>query len=172
MITANKIITKNSSGENVGVINDFNSRVISTAYNLATYHSGNIPHFSGSVQYGYEASGNVAYSNMAAIESSQLSQKSIPSITISDSTITAATLWSTMKSMTQALNKIRIFTANWYHRRNTTLGSTYQAATPGTGGDRYLVNSISGCAVFNTAFPAVSGGSDNLSFNNCNRTVS
>ena len=132
-------IQKVTANSIVGVINDFNSIVVNQAHSKVQYHSGNIPYFSGT---GTSTGGN--FTNPAALPSNQLAANTQSTMTgISDDIITASTLWSSMLTITRYLVKIRKFTSTWIHA---------QPALPVTMG------TITGWAVFNTAYPAVPTG--------------
>lgn len=151
-VTAGQVIRKATSGSVIGCINDFNARVSTPIYNFATYHTGNLPKFAAAANVDYTTTTQTTYftNPQQAIETAQFNAKTAPSLTISDTVIKASTLWSSMLSVTRALNKIRYFNANWYHNEY---------------GTRVLKSQISGRAVFNNAFPAVTGGADSANGN-------
>ena len=151
-VDAGKIIKKTtgtiSSETVVGASNSFNERVIDAIYAYARYSSSNVPYFSGSATWGKSGnSGAYAYNiqNPQAIETSQFDSPTPSKLSISDTYITADTLWSSIKSLTILLSKIRPFRAYWYHNND---------------GSRYEVTHISGRAVFKETLPNVTGGSD------------
>lgn len=132
-------IQKVTANSIVGVINDFNSIVVNQAHSKVQYHSGNIPYFSGT---GTSTGGN--FTNPAALPSNQLAANTQSTMTgISDDIITASTLWSSMLTITRYLVKIRKFTSTWIHAQPASV------VNKGT---------VTGYAVFNTAFPAVPTG--------------
>lgn len=132
-------IQKVTANSIVGVISDFNAIVVNQAHSKVQYHSGNVPYFSGS---GTSTGGN--FTNPAALPANQLAANSQSTMTaIGDDIITASSLWSSMLTITRYLVKIRKFTSTWIHA---------QPASPVT------VNTVTGWAVFNTAFPAVPTG--------------
>lgn len=132
-------IQKVTANSIVGVINDFNSIVVNQAHSKVQYHSGNVPHFTGS------ATGSTGtWTNPAALPTNQLAANSQSTMTaIEDDIITASSLWSSMLTITRYLVKIRKFTSTWIHAQPA------QAQT---------INTVTGWAVFNTAFPAVPTG--------------
>lgn len=145
-LASNTLIQKVTANNIIGVINDFTTNVIDNAFNKRGYNSGTYPYFSGTA--GYNTATNVkatttGWTNPIAIPSGQLAADSKPSLSITDTVITASTLWNSMLTITRALAKIRVFTSNWYHKSGTT---------------NNLVNSVSGTAVFNTSYPAVPTG--------------
>lgn len=149
-VSTGQLIIKANRDNLIGIINDFNSRIVQTIYSKIQYHSGHMPHFIGTAYYGKTGNfGNestLGWTNPIAMPNSQLTAiDTQPALTITDSIITASTLWNNMLNITRALSKIRYFTTNWYHKTEDT---------------RNLVNSISGGGIFNTAFPAVPGGAD------------
>jgi len=145
-VVQNTQVIKVTANSIVGAVTDFNSRVPTAVYNFATYHTGNLPKFTGTCTWGNNTRTGTTYlTNPQAIETNQFAAKSVPSLSLSDIQITASTLWTAMYNIAVALNKVRYFVANWYHRTNDS---------------RALVNSISGRGVMNTSFPAVTGGSD------------
>lgn len=158
MVELGKKIQKITANSIIGAINDFNDRVIKKAYNMATYHKGNYPKFSGTANYGNNNTGTTGFTNPTAIPNDQLGDKSIPSLSINDTKIIASTLWNAMMNVTKSLSKIRKFDSYWYHREQLATNKS-----DSTGGTRVLKNSISGCAVFNNSLPGVPGGSDALS---------
>lgn len=136
MVTQNTAIKKVTANSITGFITQFNSSVVDAAFNYATYNSSNYPKF-GATAYGYTTPISIPSGQLAAASKTYLSN--------SDTRITASTLWSSMLSVTRTLVKIRLFYSYWYYNNNGTQG---------------LVTSMSGRAVFNTAYPAVpSGGS-------------
>lgn len=144
-LTKGQKIQKVTANNIIGVINDFNTNVVNNAYNKRTYNSSSYPTFSGTATYGTTgSSATTGWTNPIAIPSGHLNADGKTTMTsISDTKITASTLWSSMLNITRTLVKIRKFTSNWYHRTDTTDN---------------LVNTISGYAVFNTAYPAVPTG--------------
>lgn len=147
-ISVNTIIQKITANNIVGVINDFNSRVINTAHTKVQYTSYNYPHFTGTATYGTTgASATSGWTNPQAIPSGHLVDNSQTTMTSIDGTvIVASSLWNSMLNITRTLVKIRKFTSNWYHRTDAT---------------NNLVNSITGYATFNTGFPTVPTGALN-----------
>lgn len=121
-VTAGQLIVKTSRDSLVGAINDFNDRVTNAIYNQVAYNSSTYPYFSGSVTYGITGASAVeAFVNPIAIPSGQLAAvDALPTLSIGDTIITASTLWNNMLSITKTLIKIRGFTANWYHRTDST----------------------------------------------------
>lgn len=158
-VTSNTQIQKVTANNIVGAITDFNTNVLTKVYNYATYHSGNLPKFTGTANYGRGDVGTEGFTNPQAVPSNQLISKSVPTLSLSDTTLTASTLWTAMKNVTVALNKVRYFKANWYHRECLTKADATNTVDS-TGGARVLKNSITGRGVFNTSFPAVTTGSD------------
>jgi hypothetical protein len=158
MVQVGTKIQKMTANSIIGAINDFNDRVIKKAYNMATYHKGNVPKFTGTANYGNNNTGTVGFTNPNAIPADQLGEKTIPSLSINDKKIIASTLWSAMLNVSKSLNKIRTFESYWYHREQLATNKS-----DSTGGTRVLKSSTSGCAVFKAPLPAVSGGSDALS---------
>ena len=147
-LVAGQEIKKITANNIIGVINDFNANVVNKAFNNRNYNSSVYPHFSGTATFGRSgASSTVGWTNPIAIPSGHLAADNKTSMTtISDTIITASTLWSSMLSITRQLVKIRRFTSNWYHKTDAT---------------NNLVNSVSGRAVFNTSYPSVPTGALN-----------
>lgn len=145
-VVKGEIIKKVTANSIIGAVSDFNNRVPEAVYNYATYSSSNLPHFTGSCNWGNNSSTGETYlTNPQAIEDNQFVAKNVPSLTLNDTVITASTLWSAMNNITIALNKVRYFTAKWYHKTNTT---------------SILLDSISGYGTINTEFPNASTGID------------
>lgn len=159
-ITVGTEIKKHSSDGIAGVIDDFNTRVLQAVYNNAQYSADNLPLFSGTVNYGVDTVGTVAYTNSPAIEATQLDSGTIPTLTIDDTIITATTLWNAMKNLAQTLNKVRKFNAYWYHRRNLVPSSGQNQTSTSQPGAQYLVTQMSGIAIFKSGFPEPTGGQD------------
>lgn len=157
MVQVGTKIQKMTANSIIGAINDFNDRVIKKAYNMATYHKGNVPKFTGTANYGNNNVGTVGFTNPNAIPTDQLTDKTTLTLEINDKKIIASTLWSAMLNVTKSLNKIRTFESYWYHREQLVKNKS-----DSTGGTRVLKSSISGCAVFKAPLPAVPGGSDVL----------
>ena len=160
-VTQNQKIQKVTANNIVGAITDFNTNVLTKAYNQATYHSGNVPVFSGTANIGSNNVGSVGFTNPAALPSNQMLSKSVPSLTLSDTTISASSLWSQMLTMTRALNKIRKFTSTWYHRQFTTKQDDANSSDA-NGGSLINKGSVSGTCVINASFPAVPTASNAL----------
>lgn len=144
-LTKGQEIKKITANNIIGVINDFNTNVVDNAFNKRNYNSSTYPSFTGSATYGRTgSSATTGWTNPRAIPSGQLAADNKTSMTsISDTIITASTLWSSMLSITRQLVKIRKFTSYWYHKTDAT---------------NNLVNSITGYGVFNTAYPSVPTG--------------
>lgn len=144
-VTTGQLIVKTSRDSLVGAINDFNDRVTNAIYNQVAYNSSTYPYFSGSVTYGTTGASSVeAFVNPIAIPSGQLAAVDTrPTWSIGDTIITASTLWNNMLSITKTLIKIRGFTANWYHR------------TDSTDNLKQTINSV---GFFNLSWPAVPTG--------------
>ena len=129
----------------VDAVNYFNQKAQSIL-NVATYHSGNYPKFSGSCTGGLRGSNESTYlTNPNALPSDALAAKSITTLTISNGIITASTLWNSINNIAKTFNKVRRFSSNWQHK--------YDSAWQDKG-------TVTGHGVFNTSFPAVPTGSD------------
>lgn len=136
-VTKGQPIKKVTADNIVGVINDFNAVVVDAAHSKVQYHSGNYPVFSGK---------DSGQTNLQALPTDHLAANTKTSMTsISGTTISAATLWESMLSITRSLVKIRKFTTSWIHRdpNTTVLGNT--------------IATITGYGVFNTAYPTPPG---------------
>lgn len=136
-VTKGQPIKKVTADNIVGVINDFNAVVVDAAHSKVQYHSGNYPVFSASKD---------GYTNPQALPASSLAENTKTTMTsISGTTLSAATLWESMLSITRTLVKIRKFTTSWAHREpnSTALVTVYQT--------------ITGYGVFNTAYPTPPG---------------
>ena len=161
MVQVGTKIQKMTANNIIGAINDFNDRVIKSAYNMATYHKGNVPKFSGSVNYGSNNKGTVGFTNPAAIPNNQLGEKSIPSLSINDTKIIASTLWNALMNVTKSLSQIRKFESKWYHREQLNVGSNANIVDP-VGGLLVLKQTITGHGVFKTSLPDVPYGENKL----------
>lgn len=139
-ISKDTIIKKITADNIIGVINEFNTRVVDKAHSNVQYTNSKYPFFKGSAAYG-TLNPVTGWTNPQALPDGQLSDNSKTTMTdISDNIITASSLWNSMLNITRTLVKIRKFTSNWYHKTNST---------------NNLINTVSGFATFNTAYPAV-----------------
>lgn len=183
-LSKNKTIARQTAQDYQGVENDYNTRVWNRIYQISktAYHENNIPHFTGTVKTGIDVESNASvisdFTNSVAIEPNQFGSKpdgaakmNIP-LTIPDNpteypdeptTITAKIAWSEMKTLVTNFNRLRPFTAIWYHRRNVVKGPKDKSKPKGapfpisaeSPGKRYEVDRISGIGVFKKTLPDV-----------------
>lgn len=143
-------IVKASRDNLLSAADDFFNRVTNAAYSKITYTNTKYPYFTGQASYGKTGNSGswstLGWTNPIALPPEQLAAPDTPrKFTITDTKITASTVWTNMLNITRTLIKIRGFTSNWYHKTN---------------GSRNLVNSVQSCGFFNLAWPAVPTGTD------------
>ncbi len=138
MVDSNTKIQKITANSIVGFISQFNSTVVDPAYNTATYHSGNKPHFSKTAN-GLTTPQSVPDNQLLGTKRTYLSSN--------DTRINAASLCAALLNITQSLSKIRKFQSQWYFNTN---------------GTQALVDSMSGTGIL--TFPDIPAGTKEASW--------
>lgn len=133
MVASKTRIKKITANSVSGFISEFNSIVVDPAYNTATYHSGNKPHFSKTAN---------GLTTPQSIPDNQLQGNGRTYLSSGDVRINAASLCSALLNITQSLSKIRRFQSQWYFNTN---------------GTQALVDSMSGIGIL--TFPDLPAGS-------------
>lgn len=93
MVNSNTKIQKVTANSIVGFISQFNSTVVDPAYNTATYHSGNKPHFSKTAN---------ELTTPQSIPDNQLLGAERTYLSSNDTRINAASLCAALLSITQS----------------------------------------------------------------------
>ena len=138
MVNSNTRIQKITANSVVGFISQFNSTVVDPAYNTATYHSGNKPHFSKTAN---------GLTTPQSVPDNQLLGTGRTYLSSNDTRINAASLCAALLNITQSLSKIRRFQSQWYFNTN---------------GTQALVDSMSGTGIL--TFPDIPAGTREASW--------
>ena len=140
-------ITERNIVKIADVVDYFNQQSQSIL-NQATYHSGSYPHFTGTCSGGTtgdQGNASTYLTDPQALPDGQLAGKSIGTLSIAHGIINAGVVWTAISNIAKTFNKVRRYSSTWQHKQD----STWQN-----------MGTVTGCAVFDTNFPAVPTGTD------------